>query len=126
MASRIILSAYVFPSLDGRKPADIESAWDFAVKKAKCPILRFHDLRHTAASHLAMSGASPLEIAAILGHKTLTMVKRYSHFSNSATAQILKRMNDVHFWELLICMLSEFIQNMIRKFFKIFLVVFIP
>ncbi len=44
-----------------------------------------------------MNGASTLEIAAILGHKTLAMVKRYSHFSNSATAKILQRMNDAIF-----------------------------
>jgi site-specific recombinase XerD len=59
--------------------------------------LRFHDLRHTAASHLAMNGASTLEIAAILGHKTLAMVKRYCHISTSATAQILQRLNNAIF-----------------------------
>lgn len=94
---RVILSPYVFPSLTGTKPADIESSWDYAIRTANLPNLRFHDLRHTAASHLAMNGASALEIAAILGHKTLAMVKRYSHFSTSATAQVLKRMNEVIF-----------------------------
>lgn len=94
---RITLSPYIFPSLDGSQPADITSAWHEATKKASLPNLRFHDLRHTTASHLAMNGASTLEIAAILGHKTLAMVKRYSHFSNSATAKTLQRMNDVIF-----------------------------
>ena len=42
---------------------------------------RFHDLRHSTASYLAMNGASLAEIAEILGHKTLQMVKRYSHLS---------------------------------------------
>lgn len=51
----------------------------------------FHILRHTCASHLAMSGASTLEIAAILGHITLVMVKRYSHLSVSATAKFLEK-----------------------------------
>ncbi len=89
---RVILSPYIFPSLNGTKPADITTAWQEALLKTNINI-RFHDLRHTAASHLAMNGASTLEIAAILGHKTLAMVKRYSHFSTSATAQVLKRMN---------------------------------
>jgi hypothetical protein len=37
---------------------------------------------------------SPLEIAAVLGHKTLAMVKRYSHMSFSATARALDRLNN--------------------------------
>ena len=54
---------------------------------------RFHDLRHSTASYLAMNGASLLEIAEILGHKTLQMVKRYSHLAESHTASVLKSMN---------------------------------
>ncbi len=42
---------------------------------------RFHDRRHTTVSMLAAQGASLLEIADVLGHKTLAMVKRYSHLS---------------------------------------------
>lgn len=85
---RFVLSPYVFPC------ADIRTAWENVVEKAGLKKLRFHDLRHTAASHLAMNGASTLEIAAILGHKTLAMVKRYSHLSVSATAMALNRMNE--------------------------------
>ena len=90
----IVASQYVFPSMDGQSPADIEGAWDQAVLRANLKNLRFHDLRHTAASYLAMSGATTLEIAAVLGHKTLAMVKRYSHLSTSATSQALRKMNE--------------------------------
>lgn len=55
---------------------------------------RFHDLRHTAASYLAMNGASLAEIAEIVGHKTLQMVKRYAHLSDSHVAGVLEKMND--------------------------------
>lgn len=55
---------------------------------------RFHDLRHSAASELAMNGATTMQIAEILGHKTLQMVKRYSHFSNGHTLDIVRSMND--------------------------------
>jgi integrase len=41
----------------------------------------FHTLRHSHASWLALQGESLLTIAEALGHKTLTMVKRYSHLS---------------------------------------------
>ena len=90
---RVILSPYVFPSGNGEKPADIRAAWEMAVKEAGLEIC-FHTLRHTAASHLTMEGASAIEVGAVLGHKTLAMIKRYSHLSVSSTARIVCRMNE--------------------------------
>ena len=52
------------------QPKDLTKPWETARQKARLADFRFHDLRHSAASYLAMSGASTLEIAAILGHKT--------------------------------------------------------
>lgn len=57
-----------------RGPASIRTAWITALKKAEVDNFKYHDLRYSAASYLAMSGAF-LDIAAILGHKTLSMVK---------------------------------------------------
>lgn len=94
---RMVISPYIFPSRDGRRPAHITAAWSKIVSKAGLQNLRFHDLRHTAACHMAMNGASSLEIAAILGHKTLSRAKRYSYLSNSATAKVLKRMHEAIF-----------------------------
>ncbi len=65
--------------------------WEAAVTKAKLENFHFHDLRHTAASYLAMSGASPLEIGDILGHKTLAMVHRYSHLATEHKAKLTER-----------------------------------
>jgi integrase len=42
---------------------------------------RFHDLRHTAASWMRMSGADIHTVALALGHKDLRMTMRYSHLS---------------------------------------------
>lgn len=61
-----------------RQTLDIRSAWETALKHAGIPDFRFHDLRHSAVSYLAMSSASLAEIAEVLGHKTLTMVKDMS------------------------------------------------
>lgn len=47
-------------------------------------------MRHCAASYLAMNGASLLEIADVLGHKTLAMVKRYSHLTAKHTAKLIE------------------------------------
>ncbi len=71
-----------------------EHSWIRAVGKAKLADFRFHDLRHTAASYLAMNGASPSEIAAVLGHKTLAMVKRYAHLHDAHVADVMGRMAD--------------------------------
>ena len=58
-----------------------------------CEDFRFHDLRHSAASYLAMNGASLVEIADILGHKTLQVVQRYAHLADTHKASVLERMN---------------------------------
>jgi integrase len=85
-------TAWGFPRTS-RAPWPYEYAWQVALLKAGLAgSFRFHDLRHTAASHLAMSGASLIEIAEILGHKTLAMVRRYSHFTQAHTQGIVERM----------------------------------
>ncbi|HVT17503.1 MAG TPA: site-specific integrase [Thermoanaerobaculia bacterium] len=65
--------------------------WDAALKRAKIEDFHFHDLRHTFASHLAMSGATLAELAEALGHKTLAMVKRYAHLSEQHTSHVVGR-----------------------------------
>jgi len=72
--------------------ATLDKAWQAARDHAGLHDVRFHDLRHSAASYLAMSGASLMDIAAILGHKTLAMVKRYSHLSEQHTTAAVDRM----------------------------------
>lgn len=85
----------VFPSSHNPKqPIDIRTPWETALKKAEINDFRFHDLRHSAASYLAMNGASMAEIAEVLGHKTLQMVKRYAHLSEAHTAKVVARMNE--------------------------------
>lgn len=67
-------------------------AWRVAIEGAELENFRFHDLRHTAASYLAMNGASPSEIGEILGHRTLAMVKRYAHLTDKHTVGVSQRM----------------------------------
>jgi integrase len=86
-------SGLLFPSPnDPKKPIDIRSAWDRAVREADIPKFRFHDLRHTTASYLAMGGHSLLDIATLLGHKDLQMTKRYSHLSQEYKKQMVSTM----------------------------------
>ena len=44
---------------------------------------RFHDLRHEATTRLFEKGFKEMEVAAITGHKTLVMLKRYTHLNVS-------------------------------------------
>ncbi len=84
----------VFPSKSLEKPLDIRTPWETALKRAEISDFKFHDLRHSCASYLAMNGASLAEIAEILGHKTLQMVKRYAHLSDAHVSKVVARMNE--------------------------------
>lgn len=84
----------VFPGrTKPNKPVDLRTPFATALKRAGIDDFHWHDLRHTAASYLAMNGASLAEIAEVLGHKTLAMVKRYAHLSEAHTASVVERMN---------------------------------
>lgn len=88
-------SDLIFPSQ--RKPTapmELRAYWHAALKLAKISNFRFHDLRHTAASYLAMTGATSMELSEVLGHKSASMVKRYAHLSKTHTRQVVRRMND--------------------------------
>lgn len=87
----------VFKSDDPAEVWTFDKAWYAALKKAKIKDFRFHDLRHTAASYLAMSGSTTAEIAAVLGHRTLQMVKRYAHLSDQHVGTVVQRMARKYF-----------------------------
>jgi integrase len=82
------------------KPMELRAPWEHALQKADITDFRWHDLRHSAASYLAMNGATLAEIAEILGHKTLAMVKRYSHLSEQHTSRVVAKMNATIFGEM--------------------------
>ena len=89
--ARPIDGALVFGSPnDPTRPFAFRRHWNSALKEADIEKFRFHDLRHTAASYLAMHGASHLEIADVLGHKTLVMVKRYSHLATDHKQELVE------------------------------------
>jgi integrase len=66
--------------------------WAWAVAEAKLDDWRFHDTRHCAASYLVMNGVKERVIAELLGHKTLAMVKRYSHVGADQMAEVTQAM----------------------------------
>jgi integrase len=87
-------SEYIFPQPSGFPGpyAYFDGVWQYALTAAKLSDFRFHDLRHTTASYLASQGASLLEIADTLGHRTLNMVKRYAHLTQSHKVTAIEKM----------------------------------
>ena len=63
----------------GMRPDSISQAFERVCKLANIEGLTFHALRHEATSRLFEKGLNPMEVAAITGHKTLQMLKRYTH-----------------------------------------------
>ena len=96
---RRIDTTYVFPSMTRSQAMSIRGAWEYCLKRGDISNFCFHDLRHSYASYLAMNGASLLEIAELLGHKTLAMVKRYAHLTEAHTRSVVERMNRAVFGE---------------------------
>jgi len=75
-------SDIVFPSKKNPSVSyDFRNPWKKALLVAEVEDFRWHDLRHSCASYLAMNGQPIRTIAEILGHKTLSMVQRYTHLN---------------------------------------------
>ena len=91
------------PGADGRRrPYSFEKTWNELKNKIGVPDFRFHDLRHESTSHFFELGLRDQEVAAITGHKSMQMLKRYTHLRSedlvdridTLSAQRLKSAND--------------------------------
>lgn len=63
----------------GQRSDAVKGSWNRALKRAGIEDLHFHDLRHEAISRLFELGLNPFEVAAVSGHKSMQMLKRYTH-----------------------------------------------
>lgn len=72
-----------------KTPEGLKSAWRRLRQDAGIEGLRFHDLRHEAASRFFEKGLNQFQVAAITGHKTLQMLKRYTHLRAADLVQLL-------------------------------------
>jgi integrase len=83
------------PGRDGqRRGYEFKPAWFDAVRAAKIKGFRFHDLRHEAVSRLVEAGLSDQEAASISGHKSMQMLRRYTHLR---AEDLVKRLDKAGF-----------------------------
>ena len=81
---------WVFPSpVNLNRPNDFNRTWRTALRLAEIRDFRWHDLRHTAGSYLAMSRVPLRTISEILGHSNAAMSYRYSHLSSEHLAEAI-------------------------------------
>lgn len=71
----------IFPSRTGGIMDNVKKSWDSVLKAAEINSFRWHDLRHTFASKLAMQNVALNTIRDLLGHADLKMTLRYAHLS---------------------------------------------
>jgi integrase len=87
-----VMSPLIFCTATGDFQHNLARAWYPALEQAKVERFRFHDLRHTFCSRLAMLGVDLLTIKELVGHKTLSMTLRYAHLSPSHQRQAVERL----------------------------------
>jgi integrase len=84
----------LFTKRDHRAWGQIRTAFTLALERAKIPVgFRFHDLRHTCASHMVMRGASLKDVQEILGHADYKMTQRYAHLSPAHLLAAVERLD---------------------------------
>lgn len=86
-------SEYVFVGTHGKRLKSVRKPFLKALKKIGIEDFRFHDLRHTFASHYIMNGGDLLSLKEILGHSSLKMVEKYSHLAAAYKHRQISNLN---------------------------------
>lgn len=83
---------YVFQSTKEKAMITVNREWLKVRAEAKLPAkIVLHELRHSIGSHLAMAGASAVELMQALGHKQISTTQRYIHFAERARTSLAER-----------------------------------
>ena len=88
-------SAYVLCKTNG-ETYSFRKGFETAIKKSGILDASFHTLRHSFASHLAMSGVDLYTIQHLMRHKSPELTQRYAHLSKDHKSRAV----DVLAWQM--------------------------
>ncbi len=77
---------YLFQNANGKAFRDVKRSFHTALKRTGISDFKFHDLRHTAASHMVMAGVDIFTAQEILGHKSIETTRKRSRRSSVGRA----------------------------------------
>ncbi|MGA2331555.1 MAG: site-specific integrase [Syntrophales bacterium] len=80
-------------SEQGNRINSVKVSFAAALRRSGIKDFRFHDLRHTFASHFVMRGGTLKDLQEILGHTTMTMTLRYAHLSQDHKKKAVNLLN---------------------------------
>lgn len=88
----------IFPSTVGTPmdPHNLRKDFTTVLKQAGLPVIRFHDLRHTAASLMLNHGVPVLVVSKMLGHSNPSItLNTYAHLYHESQGQAARLMNEL-------------------------------
>jgi integrase len=89
----------VFPSdkKPGSRIVDVKKGFAKAIKLARIPHIRFHDLRHTFATRLARSNVDLVTLKELLGHASIRMTSHYTQSPTEAKIAAVRKLDSLDF-----------------------------
>jgi integrase len=86
---------YLFTNGNGEAVKSVKTAFWGALRRSGIAHCRFHDLRHTFATNLVMAGVDIVTVQELMGHKDISMTRRYSHPTPEHKKQAVEKLNQV-------------------------------
>jgi integrase len=84
----------LFPSpVTGKRFNNINKSWQALIQSTDIENFRFHDLRHTFASKLAMRSVDLYVIKELMGHASIETTQRYAHLSPDYKTSAIENLN---------------------------------
>jgi integrase len=93
LTRRLDVPYLFFNPVSGKRLLDVKRSFNTACRRAKIKDFRFHDMRHTFASHLVMAGVDIMTVKELLGHKSLNMTLRYAHLAPAHKVKALEMLD---------------------------------
>ena len=87
---QVLVMPFTASPRTGKQLTDLKRQFRGVLKDEQLTDVRFHDLRHTFASHLVMNGVDLKTVATLLGHSTTRMSERYAHLSPDHPTRAVK------------------------------------